>query len=230
MAGSADVTIRLLIDSKQQRVIFGEADKNLIDFLFNLLSFPLGTVIRLLKNQGMVGCLANLYESVEALNDTYLQPNQSKDTLLKPKVPFSGSALLLPNIESSANEVKLCPHKCGSNFASDDKSLCPNCRSNMTRKCAVIYPPETQTQETHVGELGGFVKGVVTYMVLDDLSVKPMSTISTITLLNKFNIKEVGALEEKLITLDANQGLKLLRASLQSKTVLTDVFLGKTKL
>jgi hypothetical protein len=43
------------------------------------------------------------------------------------------------------------------------------------------------------------VKGVITYMVLDDLDVKPMSTISAITLLSKFNVRDVGAVEEKVV-------------------------------
>jgi len=72
------------------------------------------------------------------------------------------------------------------------------------------------------------VKGVVTYMVMDDLVVTPMSTISSITMLNKFNVKDVGALEERVVQMGMPQGLKLLKTSLQSKTVLTSVFLGNT--
>ena len=35
---------------------------------------------------------------------------------------------------------------------------------------------------------------------MDDLEVKPMSIISsTITLLNTFNVKEIGALDEKVV-------------------------------
>ncbi|XVE69081.1 hypothetical protein DITRI_Ditri09bG0121500 [Diplodiscus trichospermus] len=54
-------------------------------------------------------------------------------------------------------------------------------------------------------------------MIMDDLVVRPMSTISCITLLNKFNIKDVGVLEEKVVDVGTDE----------SKTVLTDVFLGK---
>ncbi|MBA0789552.1 hypothetical protein Gotri_024923 [Gossypium trilobum] len=54
-----------------------------------------------------------------------------------------------------------------------------------------------------------------------------MSAISCITLLNKFNIKDVGVLEEKTIDIGIDEGVKLLRSSLQSKTVLTDAFLEK---
>ncbi|GKA23466.1 protein MOR1 isoform X1 [Tanacetum coccineum] len=58
---------------------------------------------------------------------------------------------------------------------------------------------------------GGFVKGLVTYMVMDDLVVKLVSTISSITMLNKFNVKEVGALMEKMVwvrlSFDVAEGL-----------------------
>lgn len=47
---------------------------------------------------------------------------------------------------------------------------------------------------------GGYVKGVVTYMVMDDLVVTPMSTISGIALLSKCNVTNVGALEEKVVS------------------------------
>ena len=43
---------------------------------------------------------------------------------------------------------------------------------------------------------GGYVKGVVTYMVMDDLVVKPLSTISFSSLLMQFQVMEIGALEE----------------------------------
>ncbi|EOY18350.1 Uncharacterized protein TCM_042955 [Theobroma cacao] len=64
-------------------------------------------------------------------------------------------------------------------------------------------------------------------MIMDDLIVRPMSTISSITLLNKFKIKDVGVLEERVIDMGMDEGVKLLKASMQSKAVLTDVFLEK---
>ncbi|PQQ00080.1 uncharacterized protein Pyn_28383 [Prunus yedoensis var. nudiflora] len=55
---------------------------------------------------------------------------------------------------------------------------------------------------------------------------RPMSTISSIAMLNKLNVKDVGAPEERVVQLGLQEGLKLLKASSESKTVLTDVFLG----
>ncbi|KAM4094086.1 hypothetical protein ACJW30_06G168800 [Castanea mollissima] len=90
----------------------------------------------------------------------------------------------------------------------------------MNSKLNFVDPPSTK---------GGYVKEVVTYMVMDDLEVKPMCTTSTFTLLNKFNVKELGVLEEKVVDLGMDEGVKLFKASLQSKSVLTDVFLPKLK-
>ncbi|KAE8669210.1 putative 60S ribosomal protein L23a [Hibiscus syriacus] len=121
-ATDATVSLKLLIDSKGQRVLFAEAGKDFVDFLFNILLLPVGNVIRLLRKQGMVGCLGNLYQSVENL---------------------------------------------------------------------------------------------------------AMSSITIITILNKFNVKQVDALEEKIVDVSMDEGVELLKASMQSKTVLTDVSLSQ---
>ncbi|XP_027364832.1 uncharacterized protein LOC113871938 [Abrus precatorius] len=200
-SSSTNLTLKLLIDTKREKVLFAEASKEVIDFLFNLLRLPISSVIRLLNKNGMVGSLGNLYQSVENLNDTYMQPNQHKDLLLKPKAHFSStkiSALLSANDDDDdVDNLKASFYMlCGNQFSAD------------------VFPNES-----------GFVKEVVTYMVMDDLVIYPMSTISSITLLNKFDVKEVGSLQEKVVELGMTQGVNLLKASLQSKMVLTSVFL-----
>lgn len=85
-------------------------------------------------------------------------------------------------------------------------------------KINLVNPPTNQTT-SH--DEGGYVTGVITYMIMDDLAVRPMSTISCITLLNKFNIKDIWLLEEKPIDIGTDECVKL------PKAVLTDVFLEK---
>lgn len=77
--GDAKVSLRLLIDTSSNKVLFAEAGKDFVDFLFNLFALPLGAVIRLLTKNRMVGSLGNIYESIENLSETYLQPNQNKN-------------------------------------------------------------------------------------------------------------------------------------------------------
>ncbi|XWS07831.1 hypothetical protein CRYUN_Cryun41cG0026200 [Craigia yunnanensis] len=226
------VSLKLLVDTTSERVLFAEAGKDFVDFLFNILSLPVGTVISVLPKQEMVGCLEKLYESLENLSDTYMQPKANKDTLLKPILSNYDANVprLLPNIQSSTTtSLYRCGNsynnrECGIYVASDSKSICPSCNGIMSQIVTVVNPPTMQASSC---DEGGYVKGVITYMIMDDLVVKPMSTISCITFLSKFNIKDVGVLEEKVIDIGADEGVKLLKASFQSDTVLTDVFLGK---
>ncbi|KAL3620104.1 hypothetical protein CASFOL_035016 [Castilleja foliolosa] len=191
------VSLKLLIDTKGKIDLFAEAGKDFVDFLFRILSLPIGTIINLLKKQELVGSLANLYQSIETYTiHTY---NQTK-----PKTPFWNQSPL-------SRVLFLCLPLM--------KHLCRRLRSSTGARAA------NSQYEKLVSEEGGFVKGVVTYMVMDDLVVTPLSTISSITLLNKFNVKEVGSLEEKVVSFGVDEPVKLLNASLHSKKVLTDVFL-----
>lgn len=224
-----------------QRVLFAEAGKDFVDFLFNIMSLPVGTVVSLLNKEGMVGSLGNLYGSIEKLSDVYIQPFQDKDELLKPKVLTSGATnlpRLLPNIESSkSRRFYRCSSRsyndCGSYISEQPEALCPRCRCRISSPLQLVEAEKNASSNDSLSSSsesvaeGGFVKGVVTYMVMDDLMVKPMSTISSIALLNRFNIKQIGDVEEKTIKIGMDEAVKLLKVSFQSKTVLTDVFLGK---
>jgi len=230
-SSEAKVSIKLLIDTKAKRVLFAEARKDFVDFLFNILHLPVGVVVRLLTKQTTVGSLGNLYESIENLSETYFQSKQiTKDYVLKPKAPFSARQVPLLSIEggtSSAKRYYTCPsYTRGHLFVSEDAStICPTCRANLSSEMQYVARPNEVAAA--VAE-GSFVKGAGTYMVTDDLVVTPGSPISCITMLNKFNVKEVGAVEERVVVMGMPEGLKLLKASLQSKTVLTSVFLENT--
>ncbi|KAK9186941.1 hypothetical protein WN944_018330 [Citrus x changshan-huyou] len=224
------VRVKLLIDTKGKKVLFAEAGKDFVDFLFYLLSLPLGSVVKLLREESMCGCLSNLYESIENLNETYVHENQNKNSVLNPtsQLRVTGIPLLLSDHhESTTREFYTCPNSYGGGHRhmSDVKNMtCPSCQAKMTHVWSYVSP--TAASAGTVAEGGGFVKGVVTYTIMDNLEVTPMSTISSLTLLNKFKVKDVAVLEEKVVNLGVDEVLKLLKASLECKTVLTTVFLG----
>ncbi|XP_047331665.1 uncharacterized protein LOC124935264 [Impatiens glandulifera] len=230
---AAKLSMKLLIDRESKKVLFAEAGKDVIDFLFNLLSLPLATVINLLSNSknGMVGSLSNLYKSVENLDKAYIQPDQNKDTLLKPIPPLAQAHLLLPDTVLSSCNVNVKLYKCtnmghGSYFVKDPNLTCRWCNTKMS---LLDVPDENKAavgavETVEGGGGGGFVKDMMTYMVLDDLVIKPMSTISCICLLNQFNVKDIGNLEEEVVCFGMDEGLKMLEASLKGKEVLTIVF------
>ncbi|KAK1322362.1 hypothetical protein QJS10_CPA03g01482 [Acorus calamus] len=174
----------------------------------------------------MIGSLGELYGSLESMSDTYIQPDQNKASLLNPAVASSArpnTTLLLEGGSSSCAPGSW--YNCGNYHCSTEYftdvhgTQCPNCQRQMTNELKYVVG---DISKAVMDGSGGLVKGVVTYMVMDDVAVMPMSTISSITLLNKFQVKDIGSLEERIIELGMDE---LLLASLQSKTVLTDVFL-----
>uniref|UniRef100_A0A0D3H9L0 Uncharacterized protein n=1 Tax=Oryza barthii TaxID=65489 RepID=A0A0D3H9L0_9ORYZ len=106
---------------------------------------------------------------------------------------------------------------------------CPGCRQPMTvemKWAAGGGSKPAEEEEAAAGGEGGYVKEVVTYLVMDDLSIEPMSTISAVMLLKKFDVKDCSALDEMTVDLGPKECVKLLKASLESTTALTDVFGG----
>ncbi|KAK4370886.1 hypothetical protein RND71_010361 [Anisodus tanguticus] len=159
---------------------------------------PVGTVIRLIKEKGMSGSLPNLYESVENLKEPYIQSNKCKDILLKPKSSVGISTfpflLLNDNVPTREKTFYGCSNSNSHSTVSDDPNArCTSCEYSMSRKLKYVAQPVANGA---VAATGGFV----TYMVTDDLVVNPMSTVSCIALLNKFNVRDVGVREEEVVS------------------------------
>ncbi|KAK1415603.1 hypothetical protein QVD17_31386 [Tagetes erecta] len=242
MATSQKMSLKLLVDKKAPRVLFAEAPKEFIDFLFHIFSLPLGTLIELLGSKHMVGCLGQLKDSIQSFHGTYLQPGIKTDDIFNPKTPFNGNKFLLSNDPSSADQssaskdVFRCSNgssrcscnrgyaNCRSNVTLLENSICPGCSDYMDVKMTLVKPNQV-VHESGKEKNKGYVKEVVTYMVMDDLVVKPMSTISSITLINKFGVKDMSQLEEKTVSFGKDEGLKLLMASLKTEKVLTTIFM-----
>ncbi|KAM3353304.1 hypothetical protein ACQJBY_024455 [Aegilops geniculata] len=242
------MSMKLLVDTKAGRVLFAEAGKDVVDFLFSLLALPVGTAVSLLGRRSMPGSAGDLYASVQRLDAAaYLLPGADIGALLRPAVPSPAAAsnialLCLPGTSSSAasKPVFWCGEdhsrsyaygrsgRPGHNYVTDASGgACPACGKPMTKEMHWARSDSGGFgQAAATGRAKGFVQGVVTYTVTDNLTVTPMSAISSITLLNTFRVRDLTALQEKIVRIGYKEGLAILKASLQSKTVLTDVFLA----
>ncbi|XP_020968199.1 uncharacterized protein LOC107616233 [Arachis ipaensis] len=217
------LSMKLLIDTKSKKVLFAEASKQVVDFLFTLLQLPLATVIKLLTKEAVVGCLGNLYSSVENLNHDYFQPNRSKDLILNPTILGSSPSIsgLLPSSATNHSKITLkfykCNNHCGCSAVTDVyNSICStgSCNGRMTTEINYFKATTVDTSgHSNNNNDNGFVKGVITYMIMDDLVIEPMSTISSITMLNRFNIKDVGVLKETVVQLGITEVSLLLPSS-----------------
>ncbi|XP_058198335.1 uncharacterized protein LOC131313851 [Rhododendron vialii] len=182
--------------------VYAEAKKDFVDFLFGLLELPIGTVLSLLVNRGKSGpgSLAKIHASVKTLDGDYLQSDRTRDSLLSPTIVDD------PNKSNKANPTPLLKQ-----LAYPQQNY--------------LYSSYSYSSSSRKDVVEGHVKGVVTYMVMDDLTVKTMSTISSISILNNMRVKDFGSLVEKSVVVDMNKGLELLKVSFESTTVLSDVFL-----
>ncbi|KAK1256613.1 hypothetical protein QJS04_geneDACA024451 [Acorus gramineus] len=203
-------TLKLFVDTRSNKVLFAEAGNEMADFFFGLLALPVGSVVKLLSKECIIGSLGELYGSLESLSATYIQPGQKKATFLNPPVSASSaksSTLLIEDRSSS------CEPKCLFNRVSSGSTCSrlyytdvygtqgPSCRGMMTYELKNIGNSSNVVMDGS----GGLVKEGVTYMVMDDLAIMPLSTISIITLLNKFNVKEVSSLQETVVELGMDE-------------------------
>nr|GMC94162.1 DUF674 domain-containing protein [Ipomoea batatas] len=243
-AFASTMSLKLLVDKNARKVIFAETDKPFVDFLFHFMSFPLGTVTKLVGQSSMVGSFGNLYGSIQNLSDAYLQPNFNKDAMFNTKAPIhsfdappfmaagDGSEIekkyyACPGMDYNGRAVYE-PRFCRWFSISDDpESVCPKCAHRIDSEVDYVASKKADSRRD---DSGGFVQGFATYMVMDDLKVKvmPHYTISAITVLNEFNIKDIGSLEVKEVHFGLDEGWKVLKAALHSAdSVLTTVFLGE---
>ncbi|XP_047331663.1 uncharacterized protein LOC124935262 [Impatiens glandulifera] len=224
VAKTSQISLKILYDKNSKKVLFAEADKEAIDFLFYMMSLPLTTVTRLLSKSeiGMVGCLNNLRESVSNMDQIYFLEGENKDLLLNPLHSFSVQAPLLLPVPDNTNLTNYKIYKCPNHriFSIGYMTKCTRCNINM----CVNYGEQIAVPD---GESSGFVKGLLKYSVMDNLVVKPISPISSICLLKDINVKDLVNVHEVVVVLGLNEGLKILKASLEGESVITSVFLDK---
>ncbi|GJM88319.1 hypothetical protein PR202_ga04369 [Eleusine coracana subsp. coracana] len=188
-----------------------------------------------------MGSMGNLYSSAEKLADgPYAHPGAARNAVLCAAMPSPAAVAAGPNswllrspepqppVRAPPKKFFNCSNSWGScrGYVTEVRgSRCPNCNNQMVTEAKVVGSP----QPVAAGEgAAGFVQGgMATYTVTDDLVISPMSNVSTIALLNACAVRDFGSLQERTVHIGYKEGLEILRASLQSKTVLTDVFLGK---
>ncbi|KAK0592742.1 hypothetical protein LWI29_024522 [Acer saccharum] len=190
--------LRLTVDTKAGKVLFAEAGKDFIDFLIYLLSLPIATAVRILKEKNLnplVGSLSHIYESLEKLPESFLQPNQDKNSLLNPKAPVyaTGIPLMLYDYDFKARNSFKCSG-CYIHMAEVPNLNCSSCKGKVDLVMSFL-PPSPANYSLGPVE-GGFLKGVATYIVMDNLEFMPLSTKMFVSSIKKHDVKDLDSLEE----------------------------------
>ncbi|RLM64390.1 hypothetical protein C2845_PM16G18610 [Panicum miliaceum] len=72
------IDVKLFVDKDKKKVLFAESDKEFVDVLFSFLTLPLGTIVRILGKQSQMGCLDEVYKSVEDLSTDFSKPRPAR--------------------------------------------------------------------------------------------------------------------------------------------------------
>ncbi|XP_042499511.1 uncharacterized protein LOC122077640 [Macadamia integrifolia] len=236
---SQTISLKLLMDKEKNRVVMAEANSDFVDILFSFLTLPMGTIVRLISKEPqpvIIGSMTSLYKEVENLEEQHLQTHVCKSMLLHPTNRSENECRRLKlNIDDAKAKYYTCAHwiNCsrrysnGANYSTFKNVFSGACGKMMDN---VIYIEKEYDAARAEGDGGVFVRGMTKFMVTDDLQVQPTSPATILTLLHKLGIKDMSSLQETTLSIGSKEILNLLKASLFSKTPLTDVFLRKQEI
>ncbi|KAF5789089.1 hypothetical protein HanXRQr2_Chr09g0366731 [Helianthus annuus] len=221
------ISIKVIVDKVNKRVVCAEVDYSFVDILFSYVTLPMGTIARLLgthddKKFECLGSFNNLYHSLKDLPHRYLS-TECKSMLLNPR---SLSYDYCRHLELKIDDTEPshyfeCHNRCCSSY---DKVLsCNNLssehdRSQSCRGC-YTYLPSMRFEESYwyssdydlvslftnsVGS-GVFVSDSGTFIVTDDLCVEPYNMASSIRLLTDLGITDMNHLEERNLQMSSYQ-------------------------
>ncbi|KAI0509882.1 hypothetical protein KFK09_010479 [Dendrobium nobile] len=200
--GDSKVILELIIDPQNSKVICANAQKGFIDFIFSLLKLPLGTLV-------------------------YFITNIAKSSLLSHNVFITDLAtpLLLGTAAIKEPTYYLC-NSCKGKVTTVRNIICPNCKLEMTDKVDFVVPFASHSSDSRTEDgrksNEGFVREGYYFTITDDLIVTPPCVMSIRKIFENYNIAD--GIELKKVVVGIKEGLVILEASLESSTVLTDVF------
>ncbi|KAI8023658.1 hypothetical protein LOK49_LG03G03182 [Camellia lanceoleosa] len=216
---SQSISFNILVEKEKNRVVFVESNKDFVDIIFSFMTMPIGTIIRLAREhslKGEIGCLKNLYGSVENLDEEHFKSG-FKEIILNPR---SAAEIYCRNLKlnlNGSNNGKYYVCRSGNcSFVSCTESACCRCGNPLELEVILSLAPEDDT---------GFVKPTARFMITDDFQVLPMSTMTGLSLLSKLGVMDGSKIEERTVNIGKDEVLKLLNCSLASRTPFSNTFM-----
>ncbi|GKA35602.1 hypothetical protein Tco_0722093, partial [Tanacetum coccineum] len=214
--------LKVTLQKSKSKFLFAEVEREFVDFLFGFLEIPLGTVVgKLMNGNSSVVSLDNLFASMASMDVGYIMSQGLKDVLLQPQLAWN---------YVSQNEIFALNVSKGSQVYC--RSYLPNYYYNKNFAYLTNYATPCYTEGEKWQAItfkdprahGSLLKPLVRLMLTDDLAVTPISSISTISMLNKLKVP-LNDIEEHEVSVGIEEGLRILKASLKSPSPLFDALL-----
>ncbi|XP_028783527.1 uncharacterized protein LOC114739711 [Neltuma alba] len=221
--------LRLLVDRERNRVVVAEASGDFVNALLSFLTLPLGTIIRLLSNKQKqqpieVGCINNLYQSVQNFDTQVFWNGTCKKMLLWPRNPCEKLCQKLKfNVDDTEPTKYMMCGSCGGG----NRTLLSTF-AGVSCSCGKLMDKEMKLEgeeNNSKGEDGVFVRGDTMYLIFDDLRVLENFPGNTVHYLVQRGHTDLTKLTEVAPNVGLNQIMDLMKRALISKSPLSDVFL-----
>ncbi|KDP46570.1 hypothetical protein JCGZ_08542 [Jatropha curcas] len=194
---------------------------------------PIGTIVRLTNNQQpitAIGCMNNLYASVENLDVKRFRTEACKTMLLRPK---NGSATQYKDLKLKIDSESPTYFYCGDSSCIRSKckllsqyaGSCCGCGKAMNSSAFV---DTIGSKESLDG--GVFVKEHARFVISDELQVMHASTAASFPLISKLGILDATSIEERIFDIGLNEVLSLQKSLFISKFPLTKTLLKPKEL
>ncbi|KAF5789083.1 hypothetical protein HanRHA438_Chr09g0377771 [Helianthus annuus] len=220
----SNIVLEISLQKLTGKLLFAEAKEDFAEFLFGLLSIPLGTVVGTLMNgASSISCMDNIFKSISNMSvGRYLKSQDIKDMLLEPHFgqEYSSKNKLFP-IKGTRTllEVSM-PNTSAANQKSQvlkDMLLKKRCTASYQLK-----DPRLNKQLLLQSSM---------FFVTNDLVISPSSSQLAMNTLNKLKVK-LDDIEKYEISIGLEEvsnskikffGLRLLKAALRSRSTLTSI-------
>ncbi|KAK1588421.1 hypothetical protein Q3G72_023133 [Acer saccharum] len=226
------ISLKALVDKENNRVIFAEADEDFVDVLLSFLTMPMGTIIKLIRSKPPtlgIGCMNNLYKSVENLDVQQLQTKECKTMLLNPKNAVAAECKRLKINIDEPHKYFICDRKNCTLFSyklvSHYKDINCVCGGTIASEIELFEKVQLQERDLDARDNGAFVKGLTRLIISDELEIMPASYKASLSLLSKLGVIDRTAVEECNFNVGVDEVLTLLKCSLLSNMPLTETLL-----
>lgn len=189
-------SLKAIVHKDSNRVLFVESDNYFVDVLFSFLTMPMGTIVGLSDSHlppMRVGCMNNLYESVENIDLQLLKTEECRAMLLHPRNAAESLLRCLKlKIDDSEPMHYLCDNPCCTFYRNSFSyyASVPCCGCGKLMDLGVNFLVKG-------GRVGGvFVDGLDKFIISDDLQVMLPFTSEFSSYLSKCGVVDLNDIEE----------------------------------
>ncbi|KAF6161007.1 hypothetical protein GIB67_007648 [Kingdonia uniflora] len=235
------ISLNVLVDKQRNRVVFVESNNDFIDILLSFLTIPVGTVLRLARKQKQpcgIGCMDNLYQSLEDFDSELFEKESLRHMLLRPE---NLAGALCKRLKINIDDTELtkyyvCPQlTIDTYYSRQHASSLLSISNNEQCSCGELMSlpinlSDEKVEDGNIEDRGVFVNALkgISFTVTDDIQILPFSTETSFAHLNALGIKRMNELDEKTINVGVEEIISILRHSFLSKIPLTEVLLWKS--